>query len=603
MSGPEGIESYENELSEGKSYCDNFEHEQRCYKIGSFRKKAMSASNKLTHTLKKRGKRKVDYRVPSVSIEDVRDAKEEQAVNELRQKLLDRDLLPARHDEYHTLLRFLRARDFNIEKAIQMWEEMLNWRREYGADTMLEGFRFDEVEEVVQYYPQGYHGVDRDGRPVYIERLGKANPSKLMRITTVDRYLKYHVQEFERALLEKFPSCSIAAKRRICSTTTILDVQGLGIKNFTKTVATLLSTMSRIDNSYYPETLHRMFIVNAGPGFKRMLWPAAQKFLDAKTTEKIQVLEPKSLGKLLDFIEPSQLPDFLGGSCICNIEGGCLRSDKGPWNDPEIMKLVYKAGPMIFRQRSKVFRDHHKVDSYIKNDQSSNKVRSSDSPTYYSCNDDFSQAEREFDIDQEVRVLQNQPPRYEVTENMSALLKLKLEGSLIIHVCSTIHEKYVQRSFQFLTRSTFDILNMSFQFICSILSEYLGRQNIFHPSNNENWKTHDNIYPSNTLGKRPVYCPPCSAEAVIEEDQVLPCITHLERLERLLEEINNKPTEIPVEKELMLQQSLDRIKSVESDLEKTKRVLHATLLKQLEISEFLEDMKRSKTQHLFFWCR
>lgn len=104
MLGLDGLDIYD-ETRERKSDYENSDDERRKSKIGAFRKRAINASNKFTHSLKKRGKRKVHFGVPSVSIEDVRDAREESAVCDLRQKLLDWNLLPAKHDDYHTLLR------------------------------------------------------------------------------------------------------------------------------------------------------------------------------------------------------------------------------------------------------------------------------------------------------------------------------------------------------------------------------------------------------------------------------------------------------------------------------------------------------------------
>lgn len=113
MSGPldrfarpcfEGFSGHD-ERRERKSDFENSEDERRT-RIGSLKKKAINASTKFKHSLKKKSsRRKSDGRVSSVSIEDVRDVEELEAVDAFRQALILDELLPTKHDDYHMMLR------------------------------------------------------------------------------------------------------------------------------------------------------------------------------------------------------------------------------------------------------------------------------------------------------------------------------------------------------------------------------------------------------------------------------------------------------------------------------------------------------------------
>ncbi|EON67018.1 hypothetical protein W97_06134 [Coniosporium apollinis CBS 100218] len=62
-----------------------------------------------------------------------------------------------------TMLRFLRARKFNVELAKQMFTDCEKWRKEFGGgvDRLVQTFEYTEKPKVLEYYTQYYHKTDK----------------------------------------------------------------------------------------------------------------------------------------------------------------------------------------------------------------------------------------------------------------------------------------------------------------------------------------------------------------------------------------------------------------------------------------------------------
>lgn len=221
--------------------------------------------------------------------------------------------------EVYALCRWLRARKFVFTDVIQMVDEATKCQ----AEAKAAGYYPDPVPalgcraDIYQAnYPQVYSGIAKNGVPVFFSKVGVLNISAVECVTTVSNILKYHwyveIHDFAARLRQhKATNPEFTRFEAI----TILDMAQLTVAQLNSRTMAIIKEQSAIDSLCFPETMNKMFIINA-PTFFTATWKIIKGWIDPRTANKVAVLGPRSSWepKLLEYIDAEQLPSDYGGT-------------------------------------------------------------------------------------------------------------------------------------------------------------------------------------------------------------------------------------------------------------------------------------------------
>lgn len=200
---------------------------------------------------------------------------QESKLLELREMLRDRSGSDAKIPNYQTMLRFLRARDFSVEKAAQQLLGSMKWRAENDVDKMLTDYQMPLV--VGKHFPGGWHQADKDGHPIYIIRLGHMDVKGLLRSIGEDGLLKLTVRICEEGL-QLIEEATKSHEKPVLNWSLLVDLDGLSMRHLWRPgVKALLRIIETLERNY-PETLGRVFVVRA-PRVFPIAWTIVSAFI------------------------------------------------------------------------------------------------------------------------------------------------------------------------------------------------------------------------------------------------------------------------------------------------------------------------------------
>lgn len=202
------------------------------------------------------------------------------------------------------LLRYLRARDYNIDKAYKMIIDSIEWRRTHNPDSI----KLSEIEPIARTGCVYVHGKDKMGRPLIYARPYRDDLIQgSVDTATKFKHLVYWVEK-GFSMMDK--------SKGVEGFTLITDYKNFGRRHMdTKTNMEVLHYL----NNHCPERMGKTFFLDP-PFLFWVGWKIISPFLSQATLNKVSFIKSSStkgdqrfFPEMLEFIDEDVLEYEFGG--------------------------------------------------------------------------------------------------------------------------------------------------------------------------------------------------------------------------------------------------------------------------------------------------
>jgi hypothetical protein len=226
-------------------------------------------------------------------------------------------LTVAPHKPESVMVRFLRARKWDVDKALDMFLKSLLWRKNFDTQKIVDDGEPAQLDYLKRSNLALVHKVDNHQRPIVYIRTGLYDKSKFG-LEASKNYCVY-TMELLKDYFVRDPVETVAL---------IMDLADFKYANFDLQFIKFLIKCLEAD---YPESLGALYIVDA-PFFFSGIWAIVQPLLDPVVVAKIKFVKRDDLQK---YIEPVSLLRKYNGHDDDNAHY--------PWIEPQVKQIDLNA--------------------------------------------------------------------------------------------------------------------------------------------------------------------------------------------------------------------------------------------------------------------